>query len=269
VRSRATYSGPDSRPLPQCVSVVGLGKLGLPLAVAAASRGFKVIGHDHDPRCIDRLHAGEFPCEPQVAQLAARHRGALTFTSDLARVRETSLTFIVVPTPSRRDGSYEVGNVRRALGALAGALRPGPEPHVVALVSTVLPGDMARLRASLDRGAGPLAAARIGLVYNPAFIALGSVVHDLLHPDLVLIGETDPHAGRVVEAFHRRLCEDVPSVHRMNWINAELAKISMNAFVTMKISFANTIARLCERLPGAHVDVVSEAVGADRRIGCT
>jgi UDPglucose 6-dehydrogenase len=249
------------------VSVVGLGKLGLPLAVAAASRGFQVIGHDHDPRCIDRLHAGEFPREPQVAQLAARYRGALTFTGDLARVRDASLTFLVVPTPSRRDGSYEIGNVRHALAALGRALRPRSESHVVALVSTVLPGDMARLRASLDRGAGPVAASRIGLVYNPAFIALGSVVHDLLHPDLVLIGEAEPHAGDVVEAFHRRLCEGEPSVHRMNWVNAELAKISVNAFVTMKISFANTIARLCERVPGAHADVVSEAIGADRRIG--
>ena len=94
-------SGRDSQPpLPNRVSVVGLGRLGLPLAVAAASRGLEVIGHDHDRGLIDRLRSGDFPREPHVAELAVRHRGALTFTTDLARVRQTSLTFVVVPTPS-------------------------------------------------------------------------------------------------------------------------------------------------------------------------
>ncbi len=249
------------------ISVVGLGKVGLSLAVAAASRGFEVIGHDHNRRLIDRLQAGDFPSEPHVSRLAVRHRSALTFTSDLPRVLETPLTFVVVPTPSRRDGSYATGQARRALGALGRALRPGRRAHVIALVSTVLPGDMVRLRAALDRGAGPRAGARIGLVYNPAFIALGSVVHDLLHPDLVLIGESEPRAGTAVATFHRRLCERDPMIHRMSWVNAELAKISINAFVTMKISFANTIARICEHLPGGDADVVATAIGADRRIG--
>jgi UDPglucose 6-dehydrogenase len=260
-------SQPGLTQSPHRISVVGLGKLGLPLAVAAASRGFHVLGHDADPARVERLRAGDLPLEPQVAELGARHRDALEFTGDLSRVRETALTFVVVPTPSRRDGSFSLTHPTRALRALGAALRAEPRGHVAVLVSTVLPGDMEGLRAVLEESAGRRCGDDLGLVYNPAFIALGSVVHDLLHPDVVLIGESDRRAGDAVEAFHRRLCMGEPAIERTSFVNAELAKIAVNAFVTMKISFANTMARLCERLPGAHADVVSRAIGGDRRIG--
>jgi UDPglucose 6-dehydrogenase len=99
------------------------------------------------------------------------------------------------------------------------------------------------------------------------FIALGSVVRDLTNPDVVLIGESDVRAGAVVENVHRSFIPERTHVRRMTCINAEITKLAINTFVTTKISYANMLAELCERLPGADVDVVTTAVGLDRRIG--
>src|SRR5260370_15959956 len=81
------------------------------------------------------------------------------------------------------------------------------------------------------------------------------------------MGESDGRAGAQLESLYRRVCENRPPVARMNLVNAEIAKLSVNTYVTTKISFANMLARLCERVPGANVDVVTEAIGLDSRIG--
>jgi UDPglucose 6-dehydrogenase len=107
----------------------------------------------------------------------------------------------------------------------------------------------------------------LGLCYNPEFIALGSVVRDMLRPDMILIGESDAQAGAMLENIYHQSCDNKPAIRRMNFVNAELTKISVNTFVTTKISYANMLADICDRLPGADVDVVTHAVGADSRVG--
>jgi UDPglucose 6-dehydrogenase len=84
---------------------------------------------------------------------------------------------------------------------------------------------------------------------------------------MVLIGECDERAGRLLESIHRRLCDNDPKVCRMNFFNAELTKIALNSYCTMKISFANTIAQICGNMPGGNACSVLEALGADSRIG--
>ena len=83
----------------------------------------------------------------------------------------------------------------------------------------------------------------------PEFIALGSVIRDFLNPDFYLVGEFDERSGAVLEEVNRKICVKEPVVHRMSIENAEIAKIALNSYVTMKISFANTLADLCERIP--------------------
>jgi UDPglucose 6-dehydrogenase len=89
----------------------------------------------------------------------------------------------------------------------------------------------------------------------------------MLGPDLILIGESDERAGGVIASVYEPVCEGHPVVRRMNFVNAELTKISINTFVTTKISYANMLADMCDRLPDADVDVVTDAVGSDSRIG--
>jgi UDPglucose 6-dehydrogenase len=106
-----------------------------------------------------------------------------------------------------------------------------------------------------------------GLCYNPDFIAIGRIVHDFLNPGMVLIGQSDPAAGQKLQDIHERLVDNKPEFHRMSYHNAELAKITLNSFCTLKITFANTIAEICENMPGGDAREVLSAVGADSRVG--
>ena len=140
--------------------------------------------------------------------------------------------------------------------------------HVVVVGSTVMPGSCeAELGPALERASGRRIGDDLGLCYSPEFIALGNVIRDMLEPDMVLIGESDSRAGDVQERLYRGVCENDPPFRRMSLVNAELTKIAVNTYVTMKISYANALADMCDRLPGADVDVVTDALGLDTRIG--
>jgi UDPglucose 6-dehydrogenase len=84
---------------------------------------------------------------------------------------------------------------------------------------------------------------------------------------MILVGESDPRAGGLLAEIYRSVCENDPPVMHMNWVNAEITKISINTYVTTRISYANMLSDICERLPGADVDIVTKALGADSRIG--
>jgi UDPglucose 6-dehydrogenase len=173
-----------------------------------------------------------------------------------------------VPTPSGPDDAFSNRFVLDAVKRIGAALRTTSRYHVVNITSTVMPGSTGgEIRAALEAASGRTVGVDVGLTYNPEFIALGSVVRDLLHPDMVLIGESDPRAGDVLEATYKLTVPQGTPVQRMNWVCAELTKIAVNTYVTTKISYANMIAELCERLPGADADVVTRALGRDSRIG--
>jgi UDPglucose 6-dehydrogenase len=131
-----------------------------------------------------------------------------------------------------------------------------------------MPGDTdTHILPRLQYHSGKRCGTDFGLCYSPEFIALGSVIHDMLNPDFVLIGEADERSGDILAGIYRTTCENRPRVARMNFVNAELTKLAVNTFVTTKISYANMLAGICEQLPGANVDVVTSAVGLDSRIG--
>jgi UDPglucose 6-dehydrogenase len=123
------------------------------------------------------------------------------------------------------------------------------------------------IRPALQRASGRGVGETLGLCYSPEFIALGNVIRDMLEPDMVLIGESDTRAGDVLERMYGEVVENDPPFRRMSLVNAELTKIAVNTYVTMKISYANALADMCERLAGADVEVVTDALGLDSRIG--
>lgn len=251
------------------ISVVGLGKLGIPLAAVLADRGHDVTGIDLQPSVVDALNSGRCPIEESgLDALLQRSRGRLRATTDFGAVAATDATFVVVPTPSTESGRFSNALVLEAIGDIGAALRRSTAYHVVAVTSTVVPTSMdTEIRPALERASGRRVGDSVGLCYNPQFIALGSVIRDLTQADLVLIGESDAKAGAVIEALHRSCVADHSHVRRMSCVNAEIAKLALNTFVTTKISYANMLAELCERVPGADVDVVTGALGLDRRVG--
>ena len=119
----------------------------------------------------------------------------------------------------------------------------------------------------LEQHAGKAAGTGFGVCYSPEFIALGSVIRDFLNPDFLLIGELDARSGEHLAACYADIMGASTPVQRMSLENAELAKIAVNSFVTTKITFANMLAELCGAMPGGDIDVVSDAIGMDTRIG--
>ncbi|MGA1685000.1 MAG: UDP-glucose dehydrogenase family protein [Gemmobacter sp.] len=252
------------------LSVFGLGKLGAPMLAVFAHKGFDVIGTDLNPAFVDAINDGRAPVEePGLAGMIAANRARIRATLDPAEaVAASDASFIIVPTPSGPDGFFRNDYLVSALEAIGRAIRAKAGYHLVVVTSTVMPGATGGiLRETLERASGRRVGPDLGLCYNPEFIALGTVVRDMLNPDMILIGQSDAKAGDMLEAIYRQSVESRPDYQRMNWVNAELCKIAVNTYVTTKISYANMIAGMCDRLPGADADVVTHALGADSRIG--
>ena len=251
------------------VAVVGLGKLGAPLAAVLASKGNEVLGVDVDPNAVRLVNEGLAPVEePGLPELVSGSRERLSATTELAAAAECEATILLVPTPSDERGAFTNEYVLAALEEVGRGLAGRDGYHVVVVGSTVMPGSCeAELLPALERASGRRVGETLGLCYSPEFIALGNVIRDMLEPDMVLIGESDPRAGDVLQRLYEGVCENDPPFRRMSLVNAELTKIAVNTYVTMKISYANALADMCERLPGADVEAVTDALGLDTRIG--
>ena len=251
------------------LSVFGLGKLGMPMVACFASKGYRVIGYDVSQETIRAVNERKpIIYEPGLAELLQKP-GELSATSDYRQaVASSEATFIMVPTPSQADGSFDTRYVESAAGQIAEVIKEKNTFHLVVLTSTVLPGaSESRIISLLEKKSGKKCGTDFGFCYSPEFIALGSVISNFLNPDVVLIGESDPRSGEWLEAFYHKVCENKPPIVRTSIRSAELAKISLNAYVTMKISFANTLAELCERIPGGDAEAVTRMLGYDTRIG--
>ena len=226
----------------QRVSVVGLGKLGACMVASMASKGMQVIGVDVNSKTVDLFNRGCAPVlEPDLSELIAANRGKLSATLDYkTAVLGSDTTFIIVPTPSDEKGGFSLRYVAQAAREIGRALAEKPGYHNVVVTSTVLPGSTHfAVLPILEQESGKKCGPDFGLCYNPEFIALGSVIHDLLNPDFILIGESDKRAGEDLEGLYKSFCNNSPPITRMNFVNAELTKISVNTFVTTKITFAN------------------------------
>lgn len=252
------------------ISVVGLGKLGSPIVAVLAAKGFEVIGLDTNPAFVEKINNHIAPVEePHLQELLTEHKARISATMDWSKaVLETDLTSIIVPTPSAPDGAFRNDYVLSVMDEIGRVLAAKTGYHLVAVNSTTMPGSVGGpIKERLERASGRKVGPDLGLCYNPEFIALGDVIQGLLHPDFILIGESDKKAGDVLEGMYRRVCGADANIARMNFVNAELTKISVNTYVTMKISFANMLGEICDRLEGSDVQVVADAIGRDTRIG--
>jgi len=240
------------------------------MAAAIASRGFSVIGVDVDQEVVAAINSGRAPVpETGLEELIAQNRDRLKATlSHHEAVGAADISFVIVPTPTDSRGAFSLQYVEWAAQEIGKALADRQDYHLVVLVSTVLPGSTRyQVLPELERASGKKCGPDFGLCYSPDFIALGSIIRDYLNPDFNLVGEFDRRSGDLLERSYRELMENRPPCKRMSLENAELAKLALNTFVTTKISYANMLAELCERIPGGDVDVVTDAIGCDRRIG--
>jgi len=252
------------------ISIIGLGRLGLCSAACFASKGHKVIGVDIDKNKVDLINNGQNPVqETGLSELVKKCGENFRATSDYREaILNSQVTFIVVATPSEADGSFSNGQLEEALKQIGGVLKEKDEYHLVVITSTVMPGTTEHVgKFILEEGSGKKCGRDFGLAYNPEFIALGSVIHDFLNPDFILIGEMNKRDGDTLEKIYRNVCDNSPEFARMNTVNAEIAKISLNCYITTKITYANSLAAICERVPRANAQIITSSIGLDSRIG--
>jgi UDPglucose 6-dehydrogenase len=235
--------------------VIGTGYVGLVTAAGFAELGNEVWCIDIDAEKIRSLREGRIPIwEPGLAELVARHRGRLHFSTDVADALEHArLLFVAVGTPPTYSGDADLSAVHAVVGAM-----PASDRHALVMKSTVPVGtgdNIKRLFAEQEKG--------FSYVSCPEFLKEGSAVKDFLHPDRVVVGDDGDWAGDAVVGLYAPL--EAPLV-RTDIRSAEMVKLASNAFLATKISFINEIANVCEET-GADVVEVARGMGLDDRIG--
>ncbi|MEO8481096.1 MAG: nucleotide sugar dehydrogenase [Acidobacteriota bacterium] len=254
------------------ICVIGLGKVGLGFAACLARSGFDVLGLDTDVALVGRINAGTAVSDEPGVDEVLRHTcaGRLRASHSSADAAgHADMAFLLLPTPSRLDGSLDTAPLAGALTGLCDSLRASRrERYTIVIGSTVSPGSMTGvLIPAMARAFDGSIGKGVAICYNPELIALGSVVADFERPDLIIIGADDRAAGLAVERVHRKLLRNVPVIHHMSLIDAEITKIALNNYLTIKISFANFLSQMCAGIPGASVDAITTALGSDGRIG--
>ncbi len=256
------------------ISVIGVGYVGLCTAVGLASKGYRVLACDIDAEKIAKINQGVPPFfEPGLQEKLTEStkkgnlEGLVNQTNQA--IAETDFTYVAVGTPSKPDGSIDLKYIESAATNIGKALKQKSSYHITIIKSTVVPGTTQNVvKPILERESGKKCGADFGLCMNPEFLRQGSAFADTLNADRVVIGSHDKRAGDQLEALYKDFYSTrAPPIIRTTLSTAELIKYASNAMLATKISFINTIANICEKIPGADVKVVAAAMGLDKRIG--
>ena len=245
------------------IGLIGAGRLGICLALLIEQEGYHVIASDVREDYINDLQNKKSnSTEPQVQELL-EHSINLEFTTDNKKViRESDIIFTLVQTPSLEDGSYDVSAVWKVVEDIKeemSSIANYPKSFVVGC--TTNPGDCDQFKDALPES--------VDVYYNPEFIAQGSIVDDLRHADMVLLGGKGQHSGALEMMYYQiQNGFKVANVHTMSTRAAELTKIAVNCYLTTKITYANQVGQVMIR-DGMEDEVktVLKAIGGDSRIG--
>jgi UDPglucose 6-dehydrogenase len=248
------------------IVVIGTGHVGLVTCATLAALGHDVVGTDADQEKISRLRHGVVPFhEPGLEPLVEEHTktGRLRFAEAASdAIADGDIVFICVNTPPRSSGEANLVAVEQAVRHVA---RHATGRTVVVEKSTVPAGTAQRIRQVLLH-AGNGSADGLEVVSNPEFLREGSAVRDSLEPDRILVGAEEGWAFEYMRELYAPLTVKGVRLIETDINTAELAKHACNAFLALKISYVNALARICERA-NADVMAVAEIMGADPRIG--
>jgi len=253
------------------ISFIGLGKLGLPLATNFAIGGKKVLAIDLNESLLDKLNNKQAPwIEPLLQENINEASENITYTNSYSFVPLSNTTIILVNTPSvERDGSFSNEYVVSALISTCEALKASrKESHNFVLSSTVMPGSIAsEFIPLIENTLGWTLGKEFNFSYVPDFVAIGSVIKNFRDPDFFLVGANTDEVAQKTFQLYACMLKLAPPTSKVNLQEAELAKVALNAYITTKISFANYLGILAEKLPNINVDNVTNAIGQDKRIG--
>jgi UDPglucose 6-dehydrogenase len=263
------------------VAVVGTGYVGLGTAVMLAYLGHQVTGVDIDERKIEMLRRGELPIyEPGLSELLVASQARLHWTSDYASaIPGADVIIVCVGTPPLPNGHPDLRFIAEAARSVARNLNG--KFQVIVNKSTVPVGTGDWVTRILEDHAEDYQASRYVVVSNPEFLREGTALHDSLYPDRIVLGSSSAEGIARLRQMYLPLLEQsftppgglprpanlaLPHFVTTSLNSSEMIKYAANAFLALKISFANEIAGLCERVD-ADIEEVVRGMGHDQRIG--
>ena len=243
------------------VGFIGLGKLGLPCALAVESRGHEVIGYDPSEQVEQIIDSKQLQYQEIWAQdYLDKSKIQIRPVEDV--VKHSEIIFVPIQTPhgEKFEGStripderedFDYSFLKKGVKDISDEIERQGQDKIVIIISTVLPG-------TIRREIMPLLGTHTKLCYNPFFIAMGTTMRDFLKPEIVLFGVDDHVAAQKAKKFYRTLHHQ--PFYETTIENAELIKVVYNTFIGTKLAFVNTIMEMCHHLPNTNVDDVTNAL---------
>ena len=250
------------------VGFLGLGKLGLPVALAIESKGHDIFGTDISNTTLENIKNKKINYKEIWVDDYLKNTKLQVLDLE-GIVRNSDIIFVPIQTPheekyegvtripkERADFNYKF--LIKGMKDLSNEIEKQGDDKIVIIISTVLPG-------TVRKEIKPLLSKKIKLCYNPFFIAMGSTMRDFLHPEFVLFGVDDLEAYKVCKQFYKSITN--APLYETTIENAELIKVAYNTLISTKIAFSNTLMELCHKLPNTNVDDVTNALKlANRRL---
>lgn len=247
---------------------IGLGKLGLIFAQILADHGNKVLGYDNDFSIEDVIKKNIKSNEPKLNSLIDKNRERFHFIKDIKKaVEETDSAFIIVPTPSKKNFEFDNKYIIETLDNICTYLK-NRNNYLINITSTVNPGSCDYFIKYIENKYSLKHGKQFILTYNPHLIALGSIYQNVINSDLVITGSNLSRGHNILKNIYSNIYKK--KINKLKFLSlkeAEIAKISINSYVTMKISFTNTISQIADVENNINVSKILNAIGADRRIG--
>ena len=239
------------------ITVLGVGRLGLCFALTLEKGGYNVIGYDIREDYLKSIKNKTLKSfEPDVEKHLAKSKN-LKVTANLKEaLNYADVLFVTVRTTSMPDGKYDVSQVENLINNLK---KEGPVKNKHLVIScNVNPGysDTVQKRMS-----------KLGYTvsFNPEWVAQGRIIKDQIYPDLIVIGQANKKAGDVIEKIYKNITKSNPKIHRMDRLSAEITKVSLNCFLTTKLSYANMVGQIAIK-SGVSPEPILTAIGDDSRI---
>ena len=245
----------DPRPT---IGVIGAGRLGICFALLADRAGYKVIVSDVRNDYIKNLQEKTISTNEPLVEELLKQSSIKATTSNEEVIKESDIIYTFVATPSLKDGSYDVSAVQKVVDDILDTPLVFTDRKTFVVGCTTNPGDC-------DKFAEQLPGMKV--YYNPEFIAQGAIIKGLLKADMVLVG--GEYDKDIVDLYYRIQGPEMePNINFMSLTAAELTKIALNCYLTMKISYANQVGEVLTKFGmGEEIDKVLNAIGADSRVG--
>jgi len=242
------------------ITVIGIGRLGLGLALLIEKAGYHVKGIDVSPEYVEKINNKTFKTkEPEYETLLQNSNNFIAETDLKSGLDYSDIIFIMVPTPNSGNNKFYDHSILSNILMNINEFKV-ENKHII-IGCTVMPKYIQEVGELLLENC-----VNCTLNYNPEFIAQGEIIKGFLNPDMILIGTKNQRVGKLLREIYDKIVENKPKYCIISPLEAEITKITINGYITTKLSFANMISDVCDNI-GADKNKVLDSIGSDLRIG--